>query len=78
LPSATVLRCNPVICANCWMPPRPIFEASRPARSLRILSSAAASRRLMARCSRATALRGLCRQAEHSQRWISRTCLANI
>jgi hypothetical protein len=73
LPSATVLRCIPVIRANCWIPPRPIFDASKPARSLRNLSSAAASRRLIARCSFATAARGWCRQTEQSQRWIGRT-----
>ena len=66
-PCAIVLRCNPVMRANSWMPPRPIFEASKPAKSLRIRSSAAAKSRLIARCSRAAAPRGLCWQTEHSQ-----------
>ncbi len=66
-PWAMVLRCHPVMRAICWMPPRPIFEASKPARRRRMRSSATASKRLIARCSRTTAPRRCCWQTEHSQ-----------
>lgn len=66
-PCAIVLRCSPVTRAMSWMPPRPIFDASKPARSLRIRSSATASKRLIARCSPTTAPRRCSWQMAHSQ-----------
>lgn len=68
-PLAIVLRSMPLMRSISRIPPRPLCRAKKPARSLRIRSSAAAKSWLIMRCSRATRLRGCCWQLEQRHTW---------
>src|SRR5215510_3897521 len=64
-PRQMVLRLNPVISINRWIPPCCAVQASKPTKRRRLFSSSVASKRLIARCSFAGSLRDCCRQVSH-------------
>lgn len=59
-PRQMVLRLNPVISINRWIPPCCAVKASKPTKRRRLFSSSVVSKRLIARCSFAVSLRECC------------------